>query len=300
MKLLFLLMFLTGCVTTQIQQPIKRQPIEKINPIPVQKPKIVKKFDTKEFIKVDPNFDPLEEPKCFTQAVDFWELVYTSPGSKTIIFDSRFHEIHLINEDTPWRNRKAVAKRLINQVKAEVDNDSDIKAQIGAMRTFQHGLDNAYKYVPMIQKRLKEEGMPVDLALIPLVESSFNLKARSKVGALGAWQIMPRTFRLYGKGNVKKLYDIHFATEIAIKILKDNYNELGSWPLAINAYHSGQGRLMKAKNELNTTDMCKITQNFDGKGYKSASRNYYAQFLAAKRLYYKHIYQNLVSNNKDY
>ena len=224
MKVLFLLMFLSSCVTTQMQQPpIKKEPIEKINPSPLTQtsPKIVKKFETKEFVKPNPNYDPLEEPTCFKQAADFWELVYTSPGSKTIIFDSRYHVIHLINEDTPWKNRKHIAKKLIQQVKLDVDNHEDIKSQIGAMRTFQHGLANAYKYVPMIQKRLKEEGMPEDLALIPLVESSFNLKARSKVGALGAWQIMPRTFKLYGKGNVKKLYDIHFASEHEINVFFD-------------------------------------------------------------------------------
>jgi hypothetical protein len=292
--IILLSLFVSGCVTTRVviapkvtKPVVKKQPAAKLKNIDLS---------TSAFIKVDPNFDPLAEPVCFKEAIDFWELVYTSPGSDTIVYDTRNHIIHEINEDTPWRNRKAIAFNLIREVKEKVTNDLDIKAQIGARRTFEHGLENAHKYVPYIQKRLKQEGMPIDLALIPLVESSFNLKARSKVGALGAWQIMPRTFKLYAKGNKSKLFDIKFATEVAIKILKDNYNELGSWPLAINAYHSGQGRLMKAKRELNTTDICSVVKNFDGKGYKSASRQYYAQFLAARRLYYK--YNTLLVSTK--
>lgn len=288
--ILIILLFLSGCVTTVNKQTEPSKPELQTKKEPVK----LKFLDlrTSAFIKINNNFDPLQEPACFKSAVDFWEKVYTSPGSDTIIFDSRHHIIYLINEDTPWKHRKAITSNLIRKVKNNVVNDADIKSQIGAKKTFTTGLENAYKYVPYIQKRLKEENMPLDLALIPLIESSFNLKARSKVGALGAWQIMPKTLKLYAKGSKHKLYNIEFATEVAIKILKDNYNELGSWPLAINAYHSGQGRLLKAKRELGTTDICTIVKNFDGKGYKSASRQYYAQFLAARRLYYKYLYNN--------
>jgi membrane-bound lytic murein transglycosylase D len=95
---------------------------------------------------------------------------------------------------------------------------------------------------------------------------------------------MPATLKVYSRAHRKKLGDLNFSTKIAILILKENYEQLGSWPLAINAYHSGLGRIKKAKEELNTSDICKITSEFKGRAYKFASRNYYAQFLAAKRI----------------
>jgi membrane-bound lytic murein transglycosylase D len=132
---------------------------------------------------------------------------------------------------------------------------------------------------------LEQAGLPKELALIPLIESGFQASALSKVGARGYWQIMPGTLRLYTKTSKKRLADLNFSTQIAILIFQDSYEALGTWPLAINAYHSGIGRLRRATQELGTQDICPIVHKYQGKGYKFASRNYYAQFLAAKRLY---------------
>jgi hypothetical protein len=282
-----LLLLLTGCVTpvqpTQTAQVLEMKPAVEAKPyqVPHPIPRIVIR-------PPKPHTTP-PSPDCMDNAVAFWERVYTSPGSVTFIFNDKNHTIYM-EEEVPWKTRKHSARRMISQVKAKHRNvpHDDIKAQIGAVKTFTHGLESASRYVPRIKQMLREAGLPEDLAYIPLVESSFNLKARSRVGALGAWQIMPSTLRLYVKTNKKKLYDIEFATSVAIMILKHNYELLGSWPLAINAYHSGPGRMQKAKEALATDDMCTITQQFDGRGYKTASRNYYAQFLAAKSLYEKY------------
>jgi membrane-bound lytic murein transglycosylase D len=295
---LLLIFLLTGCVTvSNKQQEVVSAPVKRVTTVkPYQIPYPIPKITPRPFDVVEK--DHLRMPACMTNAVNFWESVYTSTGSTTFIFNDKDHTIYKVEENVDWKSRHRVAKRLIWEAHKTHDVDyDDVKAQIGAGKTFRIGLERGYQYIPMIKKRLKAAGLPEELAFIPLIESSFNLKARSKVGALGAWQIMPRTMKLYVKAPKNRLYDINFATDVAIKILKHNYELLGSWPLAVNAYHSGPGRLMKAQEFLGTSDICTITQNFEGRGYKTASRNYYAQFLAAKNLYYRHLATNLVSVN---
>jgi hypothetical protein len=299
MKYLILLMFLSSCtLAPKVEEPIKApKPTAPVTPSkqfkvqmpyskPVQKPVIAE--------------NPLPYPHCMSNAVEFWESVYTSAGSSTFIYNDKTHVVYLVNDDTNWKQRKRIGKHLIHKVVKQHKVDaSDVKAQIGASKTFRIGLQRALDLIPVIKNRLKEAGVPEDLAYIPLVESSFNLKAKSPVGALGAWQIMPRTHKLYKgkKANKKLLYDIEYATEVAIIILKHNYELLGSWPLAVNAYHSGPGRLMKAQSSLGTSDICEITSTYEGKGYKTASRSYYAQFLAARNLYQRFISEYLVNNS---
>jgi membrane-bound lytic murein transglycosylase D len=306
--ILSLALLLQSCVTTQTLQQTQNKSIVQPKSKPSPQPKVVPPKPLRKDI-LDPiaglpkkpheETDPFAQPTCMNKAVEFWENVYNTRNATIYIFNDKTHEIYIIEEDISWRNRHGIARRLINQVvnRYRLDRD-DVKAQFGAGKTFAKGLEQGYKYIPFLQKKLKENNMPIDLAFIPLIESSFHFKARSKVGALGAWQIMPRTMKLYMKQTPKnRLYDLEFATDVAIKILKHNYELLGSWPLAVNAYHSGPGRLIKAKESLGTTDICKITQRFEGRGYKTASRNYYAQFLAAKNLYEKSIQTKLVSHN---
>jgi hypothetical protein len=303
-------LLLQSCVTTQNLQPIQSKSASQAKPAtnPSSQSKALPPKPLRKDI-LDPiaglpkkphlEIDPFAQPACMNKAVEFWENVYNSRNATVYIFNDKTHEIYFIEEDISWRNRHRIAKHLINQVVRQyrLDRD-DVKAQFGAGKTFAKGLEQGYKYIPIIQKKLKENNMPLDLAFIPLIESSFHFKARSKVGALGAWQIMPKTMKLYMKNTSRaKLYDLEFATNVAIKILKHNYELLGSWPLAVNAYHSGPGRLMQAKESLGTVDICKITQRFEGRGYKTASRNYYAQFLAARNLYEKSIQTKLVSHN---
>jgi len=279
MRFILLVLVLWGCQVTA--------PAEKIQePVVASTPHVDKLFKLPKVIEVPvKKVEVLPEPACLESAVDFWQQVYTNPGTTAFAYNSKTHEIYEISEIS-WKKRKHEAKQLKRLVlKKEQISSDEVQVQFGAGKSFAQGLENSKKYLPMILHKLREAGMPEDLAFIPLVESSFNPRARSKVGALGMWQIMPGTLKLYTKANKKNLYNPEFATDIALKILKDNYEYLGSWSLAVKAYHSGLGRIFQAKTQLETEDVCKIIQDFDGRGYKTASRNYYLQFLAARRLY---------------
>lgn len=235
--------------------------------------------------------DQFTEPSCLASAVDFWAKVYSIYSRNQIIIhhDRTFEIYHVADVPAPEHKkaRQKAVKSLLDQVRSRIpekDRDS-VRAQSGVRERFMEGIVLGREHIPLIQERLKQANLPTELVFIPLIESGFQPSALSKVGARGYWQIMPGTLRLYTKANKKKLSDLNFSTQIAILILQDSYNALGSWPLAINAYHSGIGRIRKAVQQLQSQDICAVVTQYDGKGYKFASRNYYAQFLAAKRLY---------------
>ncbi len=118
---------------------------------------------------------------------------------------------------------------------------------------------------------------------IVYVESSFNIYAHSKVGASGLWQIMPNVARqkgYIGKNFDKRNHPIE-ATKLAAEMLKQNYKQLKSWPLAITAYNHGLGgvRRMLRKNEaVSIEELVESTNVTPSWGF--ASKNFYACFLA--------------------
>jgi membrane-bound lytic murein transglycosylase D len=160
----------------------------------------------------------------------------------------------------------------------------EIRLQSGVKEQFDAGYKNAVKYIPLIKKELIKHDMPEDLAYLPFVESAFNPNARSKVNALGMWQIMPKTGKIFGCKNKKHLFDPVIATGVAVKILKNNYEETGDWHLALMSYNHGVEGIKKAQDLLATSNYCTITENYRGKSFKFASKNFLAQFLAVRRI----------------
>ncbi len=143
------------------------------------------------------------------------------------------------------------------------------------------------RYMPHIQQVLHDRGLPEILCAIPFVESAFNLKAYSSAGAAGIWQFIEATGRQYLKIDqyVDERFDPVLATFAAAAHLAREYEMLGSWPLTINAYNTGPGRVMKAMEQLGTNDIATIVKRFKGSGYGFDSRNYFPEVLAAFEVY---------------
>ena len=80
---------------------------------------------------------------------------------------------------------------------------------------------------------------------------------------------------------VDERLDPFIATHGAARLLQANYEMLGSWPLAINAYNTGAGRMKRAIRQLGTDDIGVIARQYQGRGYGFASRNFYPSFIAA-------------------
>lgn len=158
-----------------------------------------------------------------------------------------------------------------------------IRAQTGLRDRFAAGVEVSRRYLPEMEAIFEREGLPTELTRLPLVESCFNVRAYSKVGAAGIWQFMPGTGRLYMQvdGAVDERRDPIASTQAAAQHLKRNYEVLGSWPLAITAYNHGRAGIARAVSQVGTTDVVEIIHRYHGPSFKFASRNFYAEFLAA-------------------
>lgn len=164
-------------------------------------------------------------------------------------------------------------------IKAQIN----IRGQRGLMDNFRLGLERSGKYLPEFKRIFKSYQLPEELCYLPHVESSFTNFAFSKSGAAGLWQFIRSTGRIYLKINniVDERLDPYIASEAAAKLLRHNYQELQSWPLAITAYNHGLNGMVRARKQFGANNFGAIVRNYKSPSFGFASRNFYAEFMAA-------------------
>lgn len=162
----------------------------------------------------------------------------------------------------------------------------NIHLQYGVRELFTRGLQRSGAYLDSMQAIFRSHGLPEDLCYLPHVESAFNPRAYSKAGAAGIWQFTRSTGRLYLKIDyaIDERFDPFLATHAAARLMHYNHNQLGSWPLAITAYNHGTGGIARAKKQVDSDDLAEIIDEYDGRRFGFASKNFYAEFLAAREL----------------
>lgn len=184
----------------------------------------------------------------------------------------------------------AEEQRVLGLWPAKVSNDelreaaARVRAQSGLADRFQQGLLRSGRWREHIRLNLQQAGVPESLAALPHVESSFNPAAGSSAGAVGLWQFTRGTGRIYMQVNdvVDERRDPYRSSEAAARLLRANYADLGSWPLAITAYNHGPGGMRRAVRTLGTDDIESIIRHYNGPAFGFASRNFYVSFLAAE------------------
>jgi membrane-bound lytic murein transglycosylase D len=122
---------------------------------------------------------------------------------------------------------------------------------------FAHWLKRSGRYRDAIRKTFAKKGVPEDLVWLAMVESGFEPTARSPVGALGMWQFMPETGKVYGLSQDRwadQRIHVQSATEAAADFLADLYRRFGSWELAMAAYNMGYGGITQVVKKYNTND----------------------------------------------
>lgn len=159
----------------------------------------------------------------------------------------------------------------------------DVRFQLGQSDRFRAGIMRAGAWEAHIGEVLANLGLPAEIAALPHVESSFDPGAYSKVGAAGLWQFMRSTGRRFMRIDpaVDERMDPFRATEAAAQLLNYNYRLLGTWPLAITAYNHGAEGMLRAREQLGTTDIVRILHDYRSPTFGFASRNFYLCFLAA-------------------
>jgi hypothetical protein len=146
---------------------------------------------------------------------------------------------------------------------------------------FERYLERSDYFVPYIQQILRQNNMPEDMVYLALIESGFSNHARSRAAAVGPWQFMSYTGKLYGltvNWWVDERRDIEKSTMAAIRYLKDLYALFGSWELAAAAYNAGGAKVAHAIRMYHTKDFWQLTKH---RYLKSETRNYVPKIMAA-------------------
>ncbi|MEM9383538.1 MAG: LysM peptidoglycan-binding domain-containing protein [Pseudomonadota bacterium] len=158
-----------------------------------------------------------------------------------------------------------------------------LRFQLGQANRFREGLARSGRYLDHIRGEFAARGLPGELALLPHVESSYNAEARSHAAAVGMWQFTRSTGRRFMQVDhvVDERMDPYLAAGAAARLLQQNYEDLGAWPLALTAYNHGVAGMRRATRKLGTQDMGEIVDRYDGRTFGFASRNFYASFIAA-------------------
>jgi membrane-bound lytic murein transglycosylase D len=200
---------------------------------------------------------------------------FAKDGEDAVKYGAIERRVHKVYRDNP-----TALKRLLT-------GDVKVRSQTGLADDFVAAAGTARGLFPYMEAVFRQSGLPTRLTRLAFVESMFNLKAVSKVGAVGIWQFMPDTARNFIHVNslVDERQSPYKATRAAAQLLAANYDDLKSWPLAITAYNHGRIGLNRAAKLVGTKDIGAIIERYESASFGFASRNFYAEFLAAARTY---------------
>ena len=233
-----------------------------------------------------PNQSPFPVPAGLESSIEFWKKVFSEYSlAQLIYFDpldpSRIYEVVDVGEDSRT-NEYINGERSRIAAANEVDFER-VKAQRGVKERTAAGIKRSGRYIAQIQQIFRDRQLPVELSFLPIVESSYDIYARSSVGALGVWQFMPATGREYMRvtRDIDERRDPLESSRGAAAYLKQAYEYLGSWPLAITSYNYGQAGMARAVAEVGSSNLVDLIQRYNHQYWGFPPKHFYAEFLAA-------------------
>ena len=142
----------------------------------------------------------------------------------------------------------------------------------------------ASRYLYHTVKEAERRGLPTELALLPVIESSYDPAATSSAAAAGMWQFIPSTGKIYGLRQTT-MYDgrrdVVESTRAAYEFLGSLYNQFGSWELALAAYNAGPGRIQQA---INRNRAAGLPTDYWSLRLPQETMNYVPRFMAVAQI----------------
>ena len=185
--------------------------------------------------------------------------------------------------------------RIRNGFKIPTLESARVETQVAAIsrhpESFAKTATRAGMYLYHIVGQVEARGMPMELALLPFVESAFVTNAKSRVKAAGLWQFMPATGKHYELDQTMwkdERYDVLQSTAAALTYLQRLHDEFDDWPLAFAAYNWGEGNVRRA---IKRNQSLGLPPDYMSLKMPAETRNYYPKLQAIK---------NIVQNPNDY
>ncbi len=164
--------------------------------------------------------------------------------------------------------------------------------QGGGRKWFRRWMSRSHRYIPLMQPILEARGLPRDTVYLSMIESGFNTQAKSWAKAVGPWQFIPGTakmFKLRDDFWVDERRDPIKSTHAAASYLTQLHGELGHWYLAWAGYNTGGGRVRKMVDKYGTSDFWELSTFERKQGYAFAKETkHYVPKLIACALVAKH------------
>jgi len=157
-------------------------------------------------------------------------------------------------------------------------------------------LKRSLRYLPMIESKLRESGLPEDLKYLAIHESALLPKIRSRSNAVGLWQFMRSTGRLYRlkiSRYVDERQDPVKSTDAAIWMLKDLYRKFEDWPLVLASYNGGVNRVQRNIRQQKTSDFIALS-------LPEETERYYFKIIATKLILGDPVSYGFIIDEDDY
>lgn len=203
------------------------------------------------------------------------------------MISKRIMEIYAMRKDGTKTARNEIPIILNSHVNRE------IRSLTGPERNFfVAALSRSSRYLPMIKAKLRDAGIPAELAWLPLIESGYKVSAYSPARALGMWQFIASTGHRYGLKRdeyIDERMDPEKSTDAAIAYLKELHQMFGDWETVLAAYNCGEGRVLRTIRTQNVNYLDNFWDLYDKLPNETA--RYVPRFIATL---------HIVNNLKDY
>jgi len=223
----------------------------------------------------------------------FYQLYYTAEKSKKLSYleneiqnmQEKIDQLETLNKKNFVNIQKIPLPLIFCGDTLDMENnfirervEREFYSLLGNQGQLQLYMKRTQRYLPMITAFLEEANLPKDLQYLAVHESALLPKIRSRSNAVGLWQFMYATGRLYKlkiDRYIDERRDPEKATKAAVRFLGDLYKQFGCWPIVLAAYNGGQGRLQRSIKRQNSKSLIDLS-------LPDETERYYFKIVATK------------------